>query len=62
MYDEDYMYDEEPVYGGEYMDGEEYMYAIYTDETGRCPYCGSEDIEEMCDGTCRCMACGQMFR
>lgn len=31
------------------------------DETGRCPYCGSEDVEEYSDGTHECMECGETW-
>ena len=31
-------------------------------ETGMCPYCGSEDVQVMCDGTCRCLECGLLWR
>ena len=31
-------------------------------ETGMCPYCGGEDVQEMCDGTYRCLECGQLWR
>lgn len=27
-------------------------------ESGRCPYCGSEDIEEYYDSTAECHECG----
>lgn len=27
-------------------------------ETGRCPYCGSEDVEEYFNGTNECNECG----
>lgn len=29
--------------------------------TGRCPYCGSEDVEEYSDGSSECMECGEMW-
>ena len=25
----------------------------YESESGMCPYCGSEDVQVLCDGTCR---------
>lgn len=28
-------------------------------ETGRCPFCGSEDIEIYDDGTAECYECGE---
>lgn len=30
-------------------------------ETGRCWYCGSEDVEEYSDGSCECMECGMTW-
>lgn len=30
-------------------------------ESGRCPFCGSEDIEEYEDGTCECYECGETW-
>ena len=29
--------------------------------TGRCWYCGSEDVEEYSDGSCECMECGMTW-
>lgn len=29
--------------------------------TGRCWYCGSEDVEEYSDGSCECMECGETW-
>lgn len=29
--------------------------------TGRCWYCGSEDVEEYSDGSCECMECGEKW-
>ena len=34
----------------------------YENESGLCPYCGSEDIQELCDGTCRCLECGSIWK
>lgn len=31
-------------------------------ETGRCPYCGSEDVIEYADGTCVCCECGATWK
>ncbi len=36
-------------------DFEEYM------ASGRCPHCGSEDVEEYSDGSCECNECGAKF-
>ena len=30
-------------------------------ETGRCPYCGSEDVDEYDNGNCHCNECGNDF-
>jgi uncharacterized Zn-finger protein len=34
----------------------------FENESGLCPYCGSEDIQVLCDGTYRCLECGMMWR
>ena len=32
------------------------------DESGRCPYCGSEDVAYYEDGTAECYECGSRWR
>ncbi|MDO5447528.1 MAG: hypothetical protein Q4F34_07120 [Prevotellaceae bacterium] len=32
------------------------------EDTGRCPYCGSEDVEEYSNGICECNECGAKWR
>ena len=34
----------------------------YESGSGMCPYCGSEDVQVLCDGTCRCLECGSIRR
>jgi hypothetical protein len=34
----------------------------YESESGMCPYCGSEDVQVLCDGTCRCLECGSIWK
>ena len=31
-------------------------------ETGRCPFCGAEDVEEYENGTCECYVCGESWQ
>lgn len=34
----------------------------YEAESGMCPYCVSEDVQVLCDGTCRSFECGSIWR